>query len=509
MTPPPVHARWPIVLAGVAFVLFFVPGVFGPYGPFIDELYYVSCSRHLAWGYVDHPPLSIGVLRLAVATFGESLVVLRLVSATVGALVVGGTGLLARRLGAPPYGQALASLAVLTCSLMQVLFGFYSMNALEVLFWLALCWVVVDIAQTGNDRRWLIFGVVAGLALLNKHTVVVLAIGLAAALLATPARRHLRSPWLWTGAVIAILLLLPNLLWQQANGWPSLEFYRNAELLKNQPTSPLVVLLQQVLFVGPGVLPLTIGGLVLLLRQPAGADLRHLGVLYLVLLGLLMWSQQSRPDRIAGVYPLLFAAGGAWWGQRARHSRALRVAVGGWLMIWGAISLPIGVPILPPDALARYATALHAVPQIERGEGKRTALPQWFADRLGWQALVDDVVRVRAELSPDEQTRVMYFAPRYGQASALDWLGTSAGLAPVFCTHNSWFYWGPPAQSPEVAIVLGDDRAHLDALFGEVRQAAIHECRACMPWRNHMPIWVVRHPKVSIAERWAGWKHFE
>ena len=123
--------------------------------------------------------------------------------------------------------------------------------------------------------------------------------------------------------------------------------------------------------------------------------------------------------------------------------------------------------------------------------------------------LVDDVAAVRDTLPPEERGRVVFFAQSYGPASALDWLGASRGLSPVYATHNTWFYWGPPAINPEVAIVLGDDRESLDALFGEVTQSRVHECGACMPWRNHMPIWIVRKPKVRLADKWPGWKKFE
>ena len=104
---------------------------------------------------------------------------------------------------------------------------------------------------------------------------------------------------------------------------------------------------------------------------------------------------------------------------------------------------------------------------------------------------------------------MVFFAQSYGQASALDWLGASRRLAPVYATHNTWFYWGPPATDPEVAIVLGDDRESLEALFSEVTQSRVTSAARCMPWRNHMPIWVVRGPKVHLADKWPAWKKFE
>ena len=180
-----------------------------------------------------------------------------------------------------------------------------------------------------------------------------------------------------------------------------------------------------------------------------------------------------------------------------------------WMAVFTAVLLPLGVPILPPEATARWAARLGVVPQIERGAGKRTELPQWFADRLGWEQLVDDVAAVRARLSPEERARVVYFAPSYGQAGALEWLGRARGLVPVYSAHNNYFLWGPPEDPVEVAIVLGQRRADLQRLFAEVTPAGVHHCGYCMPWRDEMPIWIVRGPRVRLADRWARWKHFE
>lgn len=508
MTTRPFRPTIPLLAAGLAWLIFFLPGVFGAYGVFIDELYYVSCARRLAWGYVDHPPLAPFVLRGALAVFGDSIVALRVPAATCGALVVFLTGWLAARLGASRYGQAIACASVVSAPLLQVLFGFYSMNGIELVLWLALGATLVEIERRDAARLWLLFGALTGLAFLTKHTVTTYAAALGLAMLATPARRHLRSPWLWAGAGLAIVMALPNAFWQQAHGWPSIEFYRNAALYKNNPATPAEILLQQVLFMSPGVLPVTLAGMVWLWRRPAG-QLRHLPLQFVVMLGLLMWSAQSRPDRLAGVYPLVLAAGGIWIGELAAARRLVRVGLPVWMAAWGLLLLPIGTPVLAPDVTARYLAWLGISHQSERGAGKRTPLPQHYADRLGWPQLVDDVAAVRDSLPPEDRQRVMFFAQSYGQAGALDWLGAPRHLAPVYATHNTWFYWGPPATNPEIAIVLGDDRESLDELFGEVTLSRTHECGLCMPWRNHMPIWVVRKPKVRLADKWPGWKKFE
>lgn len=97
------------------------------------------------------------------------------------------------------------------------------------------------------------------------------------------------------------------------------------------------------------------------------------------------------------------------------------------------------------------------MPQVERGPGKRSELPQWLADRLGWEQLVDEVAAVRERLTPEERSHVVYFTPSYGQTGALEWLGRDRGLRPVYGTHNNWILWGPPRDPVDVAIVLGND----------------------------------------------------
>jgi hypothetical protein len=169
----------------------------------------------------------------------------------------------------------------------------------------------------------------------------------------------------------------------------------------------------------------------------------------------------------------------------------------------------MGLPVLPPESLARYMRLVGGAPQMERGEGKRTPIPQYFADRLGWERLVDDVAAAVETLPAADRRRAVVFAQAYGPAGAVEWLGRKRGLPPAYTGQNSYFLWGPPPDPVDVAIVLGDDERRLAELFEEFELAGIHECGSCMPWRNQMPIWIARHPKVPIAKLWPSVKHFE
>lgn len=513
-------------LAASAFFVLLLPGLTGAYGLFIDELYYLACSSRLDFGYVDHPPLAPLVLRASLLVSGDSVALaLRVPAALAGALTVLLTGLMARRFGAGALGQGIAAGALLSAPGVQVMFGFFSMNAFEVLLWTVCCFILVEMALRDEPRLWLAFGVAAGVGLENKHTMVLLASGLAVGVLLTRERRRLGSRWPWIGAGIAALIFLPNLLWQVEHGWPTLEFYRNADLYKNVRTPPHEVFLQQVLFLNPGTLPVWIAGAVFLLGTSRGARFRHIGWTFAALLALVLVAQKSRPDRIIGIYPVLFAAGGAMWDGWLRPSaptraalpaavvRGARFALAVWLAAWAVALAPVGMPVLPPERLARYVAALGVVPQIEQGAGKTAELPQWFADRFGWERLAEDVRQVAVtRLTPEEREegRAVIFAPSYGQAGALELYGRGE-LPPVYSTHNNYYLWGPPREPFEAAIVIGDDERHLGELFEHVELAAVHDCDYCMRWRDEMPIWVVRRvrPEVEIDAVWRELKHFE
>jgi Dolichyl-phosphate-mannose-protein mannosyltransferase len=507
-----------LTLALVYFLLEWVPSWIGIYGYFIDEFYYFACADHLAFGYVDHPPLSIVVLRAVRALLGDSLPALRLIPALAGASTVLLTGVIARRLGAGLFGQALAAVAVMAASTYQILFSFYSMNSLAVLLWAFSFLLLVEIERRNDPRLFVALGLVVGLGLENKHTIVLLGIGLAVGLLCTPARRHLYSRWLWLGVVLALLLALPNLLWQATHDWASLEFYRSQDALKNVATPPLEVFEQQVLGMNPGTFPVWIAGLIFLLFTKRGRPYRHLGWLCVTLLALMLVGQKSRPDRIASAYLILFAAGGALLGDLTLRGglRWMRAVYASVLVAAGIALAPIGLPLLPAQPLARYVAALGVVPQIEKGKGKTSPLPQWLADRFGWNELVDDVEAAVQTLNADERRKAIIFTPSYGLAAPIELLGGKRGLPPVYSAHNNYFFWGPPPDPIEVAIVLGfrgagdppEPHEDLRRFFDEIELFRVHDCEWCMRWRDETPIWIVRQPKRPLSDVWLHLKRY-
>ena len=481
------------------------------YGYFIDELYYIACARRLSFGYVDHPPLAPAILRMNLALFGDSLVALRIPSAVAGALTALTTGWLAARLGAGRFGQALAAICAVVPPLFLVIFNFFSMNSFEILLWTAMLLVVVLMVERNEPRLWVVFGALSGIALENKHTVVLLAVGILAGLGLTAERKLLFTKWLFVGGALAFLLFLPNLLWQVGNEFPSLEFYRNATVFKNRPLPPLQVVWNQVLFMSPVTLPVWAAGIYFCLRRRP--ELRFLAIAYLLLLGSLVLSQSSRPDRIAGLYPALFACGSVAI-ERFVRSRPARALVLTAVLAGSALLAGISLPVLPPESVSRFVGFLGVDTQIERGAGKRAELPQWLADRFGWEELVDPLTTVFLSLSEEERARAVILAPSYGHAGALELFGRGR-LPPVMSPHNTYHLWGRDdvrRLEGGVLISIGYDAEDIGAMYESIEQVAVYDCDYCMTWRDEMPIFLARGLKIAGSELGPAWeaaKHYE
>ncbi len=254
----------------------------GRYGYFRDELYYIACARHLDFGYVDQPPLSLLLLRLSQLLLGDSLFAIRLLPALAGAAIVALTGMIAREMGGRAWAIALACAGSL-CALFNLAVGnFFSMNAFEPLFWMGCVYLVVRIVNGGSPMLWLWFGVLLGIGIENKHSTVFFGVGILVALLLTPERRNFAQKWIWLGGIIALAIALPNILWEALHHWPTYELLSNiAHSNKNVALSPVQFIAQQAVFMSPGTLPLWLAGLFWLFGSRDGRRYRAIGIIYL------------------------------------------------------------------------------------------------------------------------------------------------------------------------------------------------------------------------------------
>lgn len=474
----------------------------GGYGYFRDEFYYIACSERLAWGYVDHPPLSILLLRLNRLLFGDSIAALRLLPALASSASVLLTGLFVRDLGGGRMAQLVACTAAAVAPVYLGVGSFYSMNAFEILFWTASAWLVVKLIDGGDPRLWAAWGILVGLGFQNKLGMLFMAAATVGGLLLSPQRVLLAGRWFWIGSAAAAMLALPNLAWQAANGWPTLEFMRNAQQWKNAPLSPGAFLSAQILFQHPLAVPLWTVGVAALLFAKSLRRFRFLAVAFLLLL-LLFILQRGKPYYISPAYPALLAAGAV----------ALERVAGRWTIRWplpayaallaagGLVTLPLGLPVLPPETYLRYSEALGMrPPAMERGHDQ--PLPQIFADRFGWEEMVAEVARVYESLNPEERADAAIHTQNYGEAGAVDFFGPRYGLPRAISGHNSYWLWGPRGHSGRVVIIVGGRKEDHEKVFSNVEIAAVHRHPYAMPFEADLPIFLCREIRLPFDKVW-------
>lgn len=477
------------------------------YGFFRDELYYMACGEHLAWGYVDQPPLIALLAWLVRHALGDSILALRLLAAFAGAATVFLTGVLARKLGGGRFAQLLAAAALLFAPAYLAFDSFFSMNAFEPFFWIVCAILATRIVGGASPKLWIAFGVVAGIGLENKHTMLVFGFALITGLLISGHAKILRSPWIWIGGAAAFVIFLPNLIWEASQHWPQIEVVRNAQHFKNVAVGPLGFIWDDVLFLHPIALPIWGSGLAWLLFAEEGKRYRFLGATFLIVLGAFILlggkSYYALP-----AYPLLLAAGGvALESYLARPGLAwLKFAYPAVLVVGGLVTVPFGVPVLPVDTFLRYSQLLPYASEVKTERDATAALPQLYADMFGWDTMAESVASVYHALPANEQTDCAILAGNYGEAGAIDYYGPKLGLPKALSGHNSYFYWGPRSYSGSCVIVFGERSDEFKALFAESSIVATTSNPHGMPNEQRVPIYLCRKPRAPLAELWPHFK---
>ncbi len=474
----------------------------GRYGIFRDELYYWDCANHLAWGYVDHPPLSIALLSGWKTVFGDSLLSLRILPALAGGALILLVARLAVRLGGGAVAQALAALVTLAVPSYLGITGVYSMNAYELLFWAAGYLLLLDAFESGRRSAWLALGVCVGLGMLNKISVGVFALAAGIAVLIATRLQILRTTGPVLASVVATLLFAPHLVWQAANGWPTHEFIENAQRYKMTEMNPAVFLWNVTMEMGPSLAPLHFFGLGALLFYPPLRRFRPLAWTWLVALAVFMLNR-SKPYYTIAAFPPLIAACAVWVEAVARRSRLRWVAplVAVHAVVSFVVTAPFAIPLLPVEKFIAYQDATGIRPSS--GENRDTAaLPQFFADRFGWTDLAEQVAGVVQSLPPEERAACLIVARNYGQAGAINYFGRERGLPRAVCQHNSYYLWGCGTTEPKVYVIVGQDREGLDTTFAEVNEVARTGARYAMPDETDVPIWVCRGIRMPLDEAW-------
>jgi len=482
---------------------------FGGYGIFRDEYYYIACSKRLAAGYVDQPPLAMFLLAAGRVLFGVSQFGIRLLPAVSHALTVVLGGLIARRLGGRKTAVILTCLAV---SLAPIIIGhaaIFQMNAFSHLLWTLAAYLLVLIIDRSRPGLWLLFGVIMGLGLLNKIDFLWFGVGLAASLLLTDLRKHLATPWPYAAAGIALLVFSPFIVWNITHDFAHLEFIRGASSGKYSGLTRLDFLAGQALLLNPVNLLLWVPGLLFLLFSRSVRRYRALGIVFATAFLILLANPHSKAEYLGPAYTMILAGGGVAverWTSRGRHRFAV-AALAALSVLTSLLELPFAVPVLPVETFIRYQSALGMNPATSEGL-ELSELPQFYADMFGWEKLAGTVSAVYRGIPESEKSSTVVFTQNYGEAGALEYYASKYPLPRVISTHNSYWSWGYPKDCTTLIVVRGTEEDHRKSC-DEVTLAAVHTCRYCMPYENNARIYVCRRLRRTLAEIWESDRAFE
>jgi 4-amino-4-deoxy-L-arabinose transferase-like glycosyltransferase len=486
---------WVALIAAAAFGL--EMAVSARYGYFRDELYFLAAGHHLAFGYVDQPPLTPLLARLGQLATGNTLVGFRVLPGLALVALILATAAMSRRLGAGPTGQILAALATATCGEFLGATHELTTTTPDMVFWAVTLLLATRLLASQNPRWWLAIGAAAGVGSEAKWNIGFLVLALLAGLAATRERHLLRSRYLLIGALLAAALAAPDLVWQAAHGWPNLDVLR--ALQGDAGANRITYWPAQIFFTGPALTPIWVAGLIWTLRHPAARAFRPLGIACAIAV-VLQFVLGGKPYYPGGAYTFLFAAGGAaverWLAARQLQGKtglnAPRLSL--IMLVSAAVGLSIALPVLP-------ARALRTVPLQK--------INYDLAESIGWPREVALIAREYHALPTAAQARTTILAGNYGEAGALDRYGPADGLPTAYSGHNNFWLWGPPPAADTAAIAINVDPALLHREFAHVRPVAT--------FRNGLgvdddeqgaPVYLATGLKTPWAQAWPAFRDY-
>jgi Dolichyl-phosphate-mannose-protein mannosyltransferase len=491
---------WAITLAKLLFHVYFN----NRYGYFRDEFDYMSCGDHPAWGYVDQPPLIPLLIHFCRTVLGDSLRSIRFIPALASSLLVVQTAVITRELGGKAFALLLSAVTVVIAPQYLSNGSLLGTNCLEPNLWMSCAYFVILAIKRNDPRYWVWFGVVAGLGMEEKYSIALFGFGIVVGLLLTEQRRVFLNKWIWLGGLAALLVFLPNLLWNMHYRWPFLELMRNIRGEgRDVVLPPGQYFFQQTLLVHPLTAPIWITGLIAFFFSSRLKQYRVLGWSYLTCY-IVLFVLHGKNYYLAPSYPMLLAAGSVIIESALDHPRRawLEPAMVLLLLASGAYFAPVVIPVFSPDKFIAYTHYLpFKLPHMEHSH-ERAALPQWYADQFGWEEIVAETAQVWNRLSPDERRDCGIFAQDYGQAGAIDFLGRRYGLPRALSGHQSWFLWGPRGYSGNCLIVLDDKKEVLKRLWRHVEYVGTSADNS-YALEKQIPVFLCKGSKFgTLVELW-------
>ena len=492
-------------LVCVKLALHLLTNALGPYEFHRDEFLYFAMGEHLRLWHMDFPPLIAMLSEVTRGLLGDSVFAIRLPLAVASTMLLVIAALTARELGGGRFAQGLASFSVLASMLFLRSGNLFQPVAIDQLWWTLALFFLLMLCRSENHRWWIAFGVACGLGLLTKHSMLIFGFSTFVALIVTPARRWFATPWPWVGAALAFVIGSPSLVGQVTLGFPVLDQMgdlRDAQLARVSALS--FVLEQPILHAG---FPLALVGTFALLFGRAWRGYRLMGwtcaASFVTLLLL-----HGKGYYIAPIYPVLFGAGAVVlerfrvpvWGAVTRWSTVTAMA------LYFIVLLPLGLPMLPPEAMERYLIGIGFQSAATTNVGNQERIPQDFADMLNWKEQVAEVSRVYHSLSDLDRERAVILASNYGEAGAIDFYGPHYDIPKAIAVVGTYWFFGPGDLPGDVIILHGVEDADVDDYCGTLERVGFVTHRFAVGEERNVVIHICREPGQTLQDLWPSLK---
>ncbi len=504
----PVAPVWPAIWGVIALTLTVHLLCINGYGYFRDELYYLACANRLDWGYVDHPPLSVAILKFFTTLLGEHLWAVRTPGILAGLGTVALYGMVAARLGANKLGQIIACLFAGIAPVCAVVTHLYSMNGVDITIWAGAALLWLKIAQDKNPKLWLWLGLVCGIAMLNKLSGAWLVAGIGIGTLCSPRRIELKSIYPWLAFLIAFVVFFPHFIWQQEHHWITQEFVRNAAEFKMVAQPPWVILGVQVVVTNPVLSILWIIGIGAAIKNP---QWRSYAIPYFLVITLLLISMRSRENYPAPSYIFVVPFGAIVLSEWLAESKSRLISYATAIVLSSIFCLSLALPLLPPTIFEKVVNRIVSGAQVDvpiSEVGKKSPL-QGHADMFGWQKMGRVTHAIWEALPEEERLRTPIFGMNYGESSAVWFNNRDKYGFKVIGRHNEYWLWGPGDWDGQTLIVVGTLTPQIENSFESSLQVAQLNEPWAVPEESHAPITILRGLKKPVPEFWQEIRHIQ
>jgi 4-amino-4-deoxy-L-arabinose transferase-like glycosyltransferase len=499
---------WVIMIgASVKFALhlYMAPG----YGFFFDELYTIALSRHLAFGYVDLPPLVPALVALSRFLLGESLFALHIIPALAGSFTLVFACLITKEFGGKTFAVALTALGFIAIPGWLMVDSIFCYDSIDQLILAAFLFTLARFLRTENKRLWIVLGFIAGLACMTKMTILFLGPGFLVALLASKHRRDLITPWPWLGAGLCLVLVSPYLLWQVANHWPTLEYWMNYGSHRVYQASVQQYATNILIYLSLLLLPLWLVGLDRITRRFGSVNYAFFGLWLLVTLVLLFFFHAT-PRMVIELFIPVLAAGAIFVEEilaGLRWKNWMKAVVTLYMLVVGAINLSFSLPVIPMNILPSFIRPFQVLYQPLKEFNNNTNYPPIFlSGRIGWDDLARDVAGVYNALPQEERSVAGIYADVYASAGAIDQFGPQYGLPHAVSGSLTYYLWGPPA-SWDVMLIVTPRTNIMSVFYEECEQKAVTQ--RVYAGSTRFAVFVCRKPKVPADIIWKSTKSFQ